>query len=135
MGRYLLNGLLSLRHHRTYWDAWGVGLLAGLELVADRSDGRIFRRPAEFGNAVCRKSQDRRLVTLVLHPGNVLFFAPSLIISRSEIDELVEVLDDALTDVKAHLAMSKHRFGFDVSCFRPNSRKGQAIRQDALATE
>ena len=43
--------------------------------------------------SICR---DLGLITLTLHPGNVLFLAPPLTISHDEIDHMLDVLDRAL---------------------------------------
>jgi 4-aminobutyrate aminotransferase-like enzyme len=43
------------------------------------------------------------LITLPLHPGNVMFFTPPLTISRSEIDELVGIFDQSLTETELRL--------------------------------
>jgi adenosylmethionine-8-amino-7-oxononanoate aminotransferase len=100
MGMYLLEGLQSLHDHPSFWDARGIGLLTGLELVADRATGRIFSQPAAFGTALRKRCRDRGLLTLILHPGNVLFLAPPLVITRSEIDEMIKIVDEALAEVE-----------------------------------
>jgi adenosylmethionine-8-amino-7-oxononanoate aminotransferase len=102
MGAYLLESLRGLEHHPTFWDARGLGLLAGVELVAD-SSGRLFRDPAAFGTALRKRCTANGLITLPLHPGNVMFFTPPLTISRSEIDELVEIFDQSLTETERRL--------------------------------
>lgn len=103
MGSYLLERLRGLEHHPTFWDARGLGLLAGVELVADRS-GRLFPDPGAFGTALRKRCKANGLITLPLHPGNVMFFAPPLTISRAEIDEMVEIFDRSLTETEQELA-------------------------------
>ncbi len=105
MGRYLLDGLRGLQGHPTYWDARGLGLLTGLELAADAS-GRTFPNPADVGTAVRKRCRDLGLLTLVLHPGNVLFLAPPLVITRAEVDELVRIMDRALGEVEKELGFA-----------------------------
>ncbi len=101
LGARLLDGLRSLSHHRSYWDARGKGLLAGLEIVRDRETGEDFADPLAAGNALRIAARDRGLTTLLLHPGNVLFVAPAVIATDDEIDRMVAILDDALADVEA----------------------------------
>ena len=43
---------------------------------------------------ICR---DLGLITLTLHPGNVLFLAPPLVISHDEIDQMVNIIDRAFS--------------------------------------
>lgn len=102
MGAYLLDGLRSLSAHPTYWDARGLGLVTGVELVADRS-GTMFERPGDVGTAVRKRCRDNGLITLPLHPGNVMFFAPPLVVTKSEVDELVEIFDRSLGEVEKQL--------------------------------
>jgi adenosylmethionine-8-amino-7-oxononanoate aminotransferase len=102
LGAYLLEALRGLDHHPTFWDARGLGLLTGVELVAD-SSGRLFRDPAAFGTALRKRCNVNGLITLPLHPGNVMFFTPPLTISRSEIDELVGIFDQSLTETELRL--------------------------------
>ena len=97
LGDRLLAGLRSLSHHRSYWDARGKGLLAGLEIVRDGGTGEDFADPLAAGNALRIAARDRGLTTLLLHPGNVLFIAPAVIATDSQIDRMVEILDEALT--------------------------------------
>jgi adenosylmethionine-8-amino-7-oxononanoate aminotransferase len=95
-GSYLLRGLETLRHHKTFGDARGLGLLCGLEFVHDQGSRSLPDDPRAAGyhmRSICR---DLGLITLTLHPGNVLFLAPPLTISHAEIDQMVAILDRAL---------------------------------------
>jgi adenosylmethionine-8-amino-7-oxononanoate aminotransferase len=97
LGDRLLAGLRSLSHHRSYWDARGKGLLAGLEIVRDGGTGEGFADPLAAGNALRIAARDRGLTTLLLHPGNVLFIAPAVVATEAQIDRMIEILDEALT--------------------------------------
>jgi adenosylmethionine-8-amino-7-oxononanoate aminotransferase len=100
LGARLLEGLRSLDHHRFYWDARGKGLLAGLEIVRDNSTGEDFPDLTAAGNALRIAARERGLTTLLLHPGNVLFVAPAVVATEDEIDRMVAILDDSLSDVE-----------------------------------
>jgi adenosylmethionine-8-amino-7-oxononanoate aminotransferase len=95
-GDYLMAGLRSLSHHRTYGDSRGLGLLCGLEFVHDQASRRRPDDPRLAGYHLRTICRDLGLITLTLHPGNVLFLAPPLTISRREIDQMVDMLDRAL---------------------------------------
>ncbi len=101
LGSRLLDGIRSLSHHRFYWDARGKGLLTGLEIVRDGDTGEDFADPLAVGNALRVAARDRGLTTLLLHPGNVLFVAPAVIATEEQIESMVAILDDALSDVEA----------------------------------
>jgi putrescine aminotransferase len=101
-GEYLLQGLSSLSGHPTFWDARGLGLLAGVELVADRS-GTIMPNPGQVATALRVRCRSNGLITLPLHPGNVMMFTPPLTISKAEIDELVAIFDRSLGEVEKEL--------------------------------
>jgi adenosylmethionine-8-amino-7-oxononanoate aminotransferase len=99
MGKYLLDGLMSLMRHKIVGDARGKGLLLGLELVKDRVtkepvDAAVITRIVEFcrdnGVLVGRGGGGRRY-------GNTITFSPPLVITRGECDRIVETLDRALT--------------------------------------
>ncbi|MFO7533941.1 MAG: aminotransferase class III-fold pyridoxal phosphate-dependent enzyme [Candidatus Limnocylindrales bacterium] len=101
LGARLLEGLRSLRHHRSYWDARGKGLLTGLEIVRDNQTGEDFGDRLAAGNALRIAARERGLTTLLLHPGNVLFIAPAVVATEAQIDRMVSILDDALGDAEA----------------------------------
>lgn len=95
-GHRLLEGLRGLKDHRHFWDVRGRGLLIGLEIVADHETGRDFSDPVVAGNELRMLCLERGLVSLILHPGNVLFVAPPLVITEGEIDRIIEIVGDAL---------------------------------------
>jgi L-2,4-diaminobutyrate transaminase len=95
-GTYLLACLRSLEHHHCYGDVRGLGLLCGLEFVHDQATRRLSVDPRMAGYHLRTICRDLGLISLTLHPGNVLFLAPPLTISRSEIDQIVDIVDRAL---------------------------------------
>jgi len=97
LGDRLLEGLRSLSHHRHYWDVRGRGLLVGLKIVRDQQTAEDFADPIAAGNAFRIACRDRGLATLILHPGNVLFIAPPVVASEAEVDQMVAIVDEALT--------------------------------------
>ena len=96
VGAHLIEGLRALQaKHRLIGDVRGLGLMIGIELVRDRATKE---RAVEERNAVVQ-AMFRRGV-LVLGAGkNALRFAPPLILSRDQADEILRVFDEALTEV------------------------------------
>lgn len=99
MGRYLREQLESLSGHRSYVDARGVGMLTGLEITGEDDASRSFATAGGVGVWLRKRCLDLGLITLTVHPGTVLLLAPPLIISESEVDTLVGILDQALDDL------------------------------------
>jgi adenosylmethionine-8-amino-7-oxononanoate aminotransferase len=99
-GNRMLEGLRSLDGHRFYWDARGRGMLLGLEIVQDNASGTDFPDPVVAGNELRARCRDLGLISLILHPGNILFLAPPLVTSDSDIDRIVAIIDQALTEME-----------------------------------
>jgi adenosylmethionine-8-amino-7-oxononanoate aminotransferase len=87
----------------------GLGLLLGIELVRDRATKEPFppawRVASRIGNATLVRG-------LVSYPGagtadgvagDHLLFAPPLIVTQDQIDEIVHILDHSLTAVATDL--------------------------------
>jgi adenosylmethionine-8-amino-7-oxononanoate aminotransferase len=100
-GAYLLDGLRTLLDQPCVGDVRGKGLLAGVELVkdrvtkealaADRIKGVVdFAR--RHGVIVGRSGGGR-------HLGSTIVLSPPLVITRAEIDRVVEVLRAAITQM------------------------------------
>lgn len=95
-GSYFANRLQSLSHHRAFKEVRGLGMVYGIEFATAHDGGRTedIQQAGYPMRTLCR---DEGLITLTLHPGNVLFLAPPLVISRAEIDEMITILDRAFT--------------------------------------
>jgi adenosylmethionine-8-amino-7-oxononanoate aminotransferase len=99
LGSYLLDGLETLRAHECVGDVRGIGLLAGVELVSDRTSRALPEPPGSLGGRARKASREAGLLTLSVYPGDVMLFAPALSVERSDIDDLVERFDRALTQL------------------------------------
>jgi adenosylmethionine-8-amino-7-oxononanoate aminotransferase len=107
MGAYLMEGLkATLFKHAICGDVRGKGLLIGIELVTDREsktqlEGGLIAGVVEFckanGVIVGRSGGGAR-------HSNTIALSPPLVITRSECDTLIEVLDRALADAVAKRA-------------------------------
>jgi 2,2-dialkylglycine decarboxylase (pyruvate) len=102
-GDYLLGQLRELqRRHESIGDVRGIGLLCGIELVADRDS----RTPVDDLGAAFTDECERCGLSVNLVRGraggaiNCVRMAPPLTISEDEIDLAVTIMDDALTAVE-----------------------------------
>ncbi|MGB0749311.1 MAG: aspartate aminotransferase family protein [Magnetospiraceae bacterium] len=93
--------LETLRDHPLVGDVRGVGLLAGLELVADKVEKTPFDPKQGVGAAVAKRAEQHGLILRAL--GDTLAICPPLIIETAEIDALAERLTRALDDIAAEI--------------------------------
>ncbi|HKX19023.1 MAG TPA: aspartate aminotransferase family protein [bacterium] len=96
LGAYLLRGLEALKtRHPRVGDVRAIGLLAGVELVADRGS----RTPApEAAEAVMYAALSRGL-SFKLTMGSIITLTPPLTVTTDELDRALAILDDCLADV------------------------------------
>jgi len=98
MGARLKQGLEGLSHHPTVGEVRGLGLLAGLELVRDRDSKEKFAEDGAelktFGEGLAQ----RGLLTRV---ASTLPLSPPLCITAEQVDQVVAIIDDSLTEMEA----------------------------------
>jgi taurine-pyruvate aminotransferase len=102
VGTYLLNALDELSEkHAMIGDVRGLGLLAGIELVKDRST----REPVHehYVMSVVSKCMQQGLLIGRTNRSldglnNTLYLTPALIAGRGDIDQIIAILDKALQD-------------------------------------
>jgi 4-aminobutyrate--pyruvate transaminase len=92
----------ALGDHPLVGDARGVGLMGGLELVADKATKRPFAAGLGMGLRVVRACEDEGLILRAI--GDVVAVCPPQIITEQQIDELFEMLTKALDRVEAEVA-------------------------------
>ena len=107
-GRQLRAGLCDLiQKHRILGDVRGLGLLLGVELVADRVTRAPFPVEAGVAYRFARACMDEGLA---IYPGqgcvdglvgDHALVTPPLVITADQVDDLVEAIDRALSRVEA----------------------------------
>ena len=90
----LQSGLRALESHPLVGEARGRGLLAGVELVADKAGKTPFDPAAGAGALVQEEAKQRGLLIRAL--GDTLAFCPPLIVTETEIAEILEKFAAAL---------------------------------------
>lgn len=101
MSPLLQNGLRRLADHPLVGEVRGIGLIAGVEIVADKASKRPFDPPGQTGALVVRHAQNHGLILRAL--GDTIAICPPLIIAPHEIDALLEGFGKALNDTTAEL--------------------------------
>lgn len=108
MGRLLHEKLAALKDLPAVGDVRGLGLLAGVELVADKRTKAPFPRKLKLAERLVERAQELGLVLWpnVGHAGNedgdLVMIAPPFIITEAELDAVVERFAQALEDVYEH---------------------------------
>lgn len=85
----------------------GVGLLGAVEFVADRQTKRRFDPELKVGARISKAARDRGLIARAMPHGDILGFAPPLVVSESEIDEIVDLAFRATKQVMDELTREK----------------------------
>ena len=108
VGPYLMRRLREeFGDHPLVGDIRGVGLLVGLELVADRASRRRFGPTDGVGKHLADRALEHGLIVRCVAGTDIVTIAPPLIITEPEIDELVELLGRAMLDTEAMVAHRK----------------------------
>ena len=92
---HFLARLAALGQHPLVGEARGLGLVGGLELVADKSTKRSFEAKAGVGSCAVRFAEEEGVIVRSLL-GDVISLCPPLIISIAEIDALFDRIGRAL---------------------------------------
>lgn len=100
LGEYFLSQLATLAEYELVGDVRGVGLLAGVELVADKRTSEQPNPPGSLGAQVRKACREEGLTTLAVYPGDVMLLAPPLVVTEADIDELVSRFGRALMRVQ-----------------------------------
>ncbi|MBS1847227.1 MAG: aminotransferase class III-fold pyridoxal phosphate-dependent enzyme [Actinobacteria bacterium] len=106
VGAYLQTQLRErLGGYETVGDIRGIGLMAGIELVADRETKRGFSKPHTACTRVENEAWDRGLYCRAMGI-EVVGLAPPLTIDRACVDEMIDILAESIevmeSDVLAH---------------------------------
>jgi adenosylmethionine-8-amino-7-oxononanoate aminotransferase len=94
LGRYLLQRLRTLEDLECVGEVRGIGLMAAVELVADRGTRAVFDPALRVGARITRHAQEAGL--MLRTRAEVVTLAPPFVITEAEIDETVAILRTAI---------------------------------------
>lgn len=103
-GAYFQKRLAELKDHPLVGEVRGMGLMAGVELVSDKATKAPFAPSVGAAAACARFALERGLVTRNL--GETMSFSPPLIVTRAEVDAIVDIFREAL-DATADFVRAK----------------------------
>src|SRR4051812_6415765 len=96
VGEHMMNGLRELqKKHAIIGDVRGRGLMIGVELVRDRTTKE---RAVDERNAVVQ-AMFRRGVLILGAGRNAIRFAPPLVLTRTQADDVLRLFDESLSEV------------------------------------
>jgi len=107
VGAYLLERLCQLERYDSVGEVRGLGLMAGIEFVADKETRRGFANPHTACERVEHEAWERGLYCRAMGI-EVVGLAPPLSIDRAVVDRMVEILADSIEAMEADI-LAKER--------------------------
>ncbi|TPI58203.1 aspartate aminotransferase family protein [Mesorhizobium sp. B3-1-7] len=99
-GAYLLKSLkATFEQNPIVGEVRGVGMMAAVEFVADRETKVAFDPALKVGTRISQAARDRNLIARAMPHGDILGFAPPLVMTESEIDEMVSIAEAAVNEI------------------------------------
>lgn len=96
VGTYFMTRLRELADRQKHvGEVRGRGLMIGVELVADKQTKARFKDEDLFGHFVARHCRDNGV--LIRNVYDTFIISPPLILTRAQVDRIVEAMDEALT--------------------------------------
>ena len=102
VGRHLQAGLQQFAERPYVGEVRGVGLIAAIELVADKATKRPFDPIGKVGGYLVNRAQAHGVILRNL--GDSIAFSPPLIITEGQVDDMLERFGIALKDTEEWLA-------------------------------
>ena len=87
--------------HPLIGDVRGVGLMTGMEMMADKATGKAFDPALGVGRIADRHARNNGLITRFI--GDRVAFSPPLIITEEEVDDMAALLQRTLDDTWAEV--------------------------------
>lgn len=81
----------------------GVGLMGAIEFVADREKKTRFDAGQSVGARVSKAARERGLIARAMPHGDILGFAPPLVTTKAEVDEMLAIAETAVRSVMDEL--------------------------------
>ena len=103
-GPRFLERLRALAAHPLVGEVRGVGLIAAVELVADKETRRLFDPVGKVAAHVMRHAWENGLILRALPQSDALSFCPPLFCTEAELDEIVDKFALALAGAEAFAA-------------------------------
>ena len=100
VGPRMQAGIRSFADHPLIGEARGIGLIGAVEIVCDKATKQSFEPKAGVAAYLVRRAQHHGAILRNM-PGDIVAFSPPLVISETEIDEMMGCFGKALDDTWA----------------------------------
>jgi len=107
VGAYLQKRLREFEGHALVGEVRGKGLLAAIEMVADKKTGQAFDG-GTVGNYAQQACQDSGLIVRAV-AGSSIALCPPMIVTEAHVDEIVEVVGTALDETLDYVTKKRLR--------------------------
>ena len=111
MGDYLGQGLEELRSHPIVGDVRGEGLMRGIEFVKDKETREPLDPDLKFWINLHTHARSKGLVIETSggcergQAGDMAMLGPSFIVTKAEIDQIITLFDEVLTDMEKNIGV------------------------------
>jgi adenosylmethionine-8-amino-7-oxononanoate aminotransferase len=102
MGVYLRDRLQELTRHPTVAEVRGLGMLNAIQVTPDKANKGKWAKDSKFPKYLGGLLMERGFITRVT--GEVMHFAPPLVVTKDEIDTMVTIADECLTKAEDQFA-------------------------------
>lgn len=103
MGAYLHEKLNAFRDHPLVGEVRGVGLLAAVELVLDKETKTAAETPGKLGKFTADRLFEHGVISRPMV--DALAFCPPMIVTRADIDGLIDALEKSLAEAAAEFGI------------------------------
>ena len=105
VGEYLQTSLKEVFGHLPIvGEVRGVGLMAAIEFVADPATKKRFDPALKVGARISKAARDLNLIARAMPHGEILGFAPPLVATRQDVDQMIDIAHRSVQKVIDELA-------------------------------
>ena len=104
VGPYMQQALGKLIDHPLVGEVRGIGMIVGIEMVADKETRALYDPARKVGATVDKYAREHGLICRLI--GDRVAFSPPLIVTEQEIDQIAarlrRALDDTWSEIRGH---------------------------------
>ena len=102
MGVYLRDRMTELLSHPTLAEVRGIGMLNAIQVTPDKATKAKWAKDSKFPKWTSERLRDRGFITRVT--GEVVHFAPPLVVTKDEVDTMITIADEVFTEAEDRFA-------------------------------